>query len=286
MAPLVNALVSTFSGLDNLCIPIPRSSSVSDLYNQLSFRLPIATSSRLILSTSSGHILSPTDSRSIDELASDVSLLSLRLTPTLVGGKGGFGSQLRAAGGRMSSKKKRNGEENNDSCRNLDGRRIRTVKEAKALAAYLEIKPEMERKEKERRKERWRKIIEQAEMREAEEEGRTAGGKRFEDVAWLEQTEEERERTRQAVLKAMEEGAFEKDTDGSSEDDDDMADAGPSNSSGAITPPTPKEKFDDKRVKIAGPKFADFDDDEFMSSDEEEEEEQVAEVEGKGKGKA
>jgi hypothetical protein len=43
------------------------------------------------------------------------------------GGKGGFGSQLRAAGGRMSSQK----TSNNDSCRDLSGRRLSTIKEAK-----------------------------------------------------------------------------------------------------------------------------------------------------------
>lgn len=56
--------------------------------------------------------------------------MSLRLTPRLKGGKGGFGSQLRAAGGRMSSQK----TSNNDSCRDLSGRRLSTVKEAKKYA--------------------------------------------------------------------------------------------------------------------------------------------------------
>lgn len=42
------------------------------------------------------------------------------------GGKGGFGSQLRAAGGRMSSGK----ATNTDSCRDLSGRRLSTIKEA------------------------------------------------------------------------------------------------------------------------------------------------------------
>lgn len=53
--------------------------------------------------------------------------VSLRIAPRLLGGKGGFGSQLRAAGGRMSSQK----TSNNDSCRDLSGRRLSTVKEAK-----------------------------------------------------------------------------------------------------------------------------------------------------------
>jgi hypothetical protein len=67
----------------------------------------------------------------------DEPLVTLRLTPALRGGKGGFGSQLRAAGGRMSSQK----TNNNDSCRDLSGRRLSTIKEANKLADYLAAEP-------------------------------------------------------------------------------------------------------------------------------------------------
>lgn len=49
---------------------------------------------------------------------------------------------LRAQGGKMSSRKGQ--EENTDSCRDLNGRRLSTVKEAKALAAYLASAPQRE----------------------------------------------------------------------------------------------------------------------------------------------
>lgn len=52
--------------------------------------------------------------------------VALRLAVRLPGGKGGFASQLRAQGGRMSSNK----AQNTDSCRGLDGRRLSTMKEA------------------------------------------------------------------------------------------------------------------------------------------------------------
>jgi hypothetical protein len=52
--------------------------------------------------------------------------ITLELCARLQGGKGGFGSQLRAAGGRMSSGK----NTNTDSCRDLSGRRLSTIKEA------------------------------------------------------------------------------------------------------------------------------------------------------------
>ncbi|BGP52118.1 hypothetical protein JCM10450v2_008089 [Rhodotorula kratochvilovae] len=66
------------------------------------------------------------------------SFIALRLSPRLRGGKGGFASQLRAQGGRMSSNK----AQNTDSCRGLDGRRLSTMKEAQRLAALLEAEPD------------------------------------------------------------------------------------------------------------------------------------------------
>lgn len=52
--------------------------------------------------------------------------ITLNLCARLNGGKGGFGAQLRAAGGRMASGK----NQNTDSCRDLSGRRLSTIKEA------------------------------------------------------------------------------------------------------------------------------------------------------------
>jgi len=91
----------------------------------------------IALSTHNGVL--PSLDTSVSSLQSDGSyLVTLRLTPRLLGGKGGFGSQLRAAGGRMSSQK----TSNNDSCRDLSGRRLNTIKEAKKLVEYLESEPE------------------------------------------------------------------------------------------------------------------------------------------------
>ena len=52
--------------------------------------------------------------------------IDLELGVRVLGGKGGFGSQLRAAGGRMSTGK----ATNVDACRDLSGRRLSTIKEA------------------------------------------------------------------------------------------------------------------------------------------------------------
>ena len=50
------------------------------------------------------------------------------------GGKGGFGNMLRAQGGRMSARGK---HESQDSCRDLQGRRVGSVKQAQLLAEYV-----------------------------------------------------------------------------------------------------------------------------------------------------
>lgn len=105
----------------------------------------------------------------------------------------------------MSSKKKRNGGDPNASSRNLDGRRLRTVNEAKALAEYLAVKPDMERKEKEARRKRWEQIVEAAERREEELKN---GSKGRVDGQWIEDKEDAAERVREAVKAAMTSGNY------------------------------------------------------------------------------
>ena len=57
------------------------------------------------------------------------------LCPRMRGGKGGFGSMLRSQGGRMA--KKRRGEKKNvGSCRDLSGRRLRTMQDAQLYVFF------------------------------------------------------------------------------------------------------------------------------------------------------
>ncbi|ORX43358.1 hypothetical protein BCR36DRAFT_399956 [Piromyces finnis] len=67
------------------------------------------------------------------------------LSVSILGGKGGFGSMLRAQGGKMSSKKTTNVE----SCRDLQGRRLKTINDATKLVDYLNKESERKRKRKE-----------------------------------------------------------------------------------------------------------------------------------------
>lgn len=176
----------------------------------------------------------------------------------------------------MSSKRKRNQGEDNGSSRNLDGRRLRTVNEAKALAEYLAIKPEMAKKEKEERRKRWEQVVELAERREEE---LRSGNKGKVDGQWVEDKEEANERTRGAVLAAMKSGNYKDNLlaashggasgsgNSGSEDDEEMA-----GTSSKDTTPSSETEVKPK-LKSKPQSFFGFDeDDEFMSSDEDEDE--------------
>ncbi|KAI1381498.1 telomere stability and silencing-domain-containing protein [Hypoxylon crocopeplum] len=284
MAPRsINVFVTTFSGLGlppTLSFPVPPTTTYSDLHHRIEDRLP-QTESRLILTTISNKQLLSTSRELVSNLCdTDDAFVSLRLSLPLCGGKGGFGSQLRAAGGRMSSKKKRNRGDENGSSRNLDGRRLRTVNEAKALAEYLAIKPEMEQKEKEKRRARWQQIVDAADEREHEIKNSTKGRL---DGKWVEDKEEASERTREAVLAAIKAGNYKDNllgtshgsTSNSAEDMEEDSSSNEGNESGessgskAVTQPT-----NASAKKPLTRAFAGFDeDDEFMSSSDEDEKE-------------
>ena len=276
MAPSrINVLVTSFAGTGlppTLALTTPSSISVSDLFEQLHDRLP--ETGRLILTTLSNKQLVPQSLTPLSELLStpEDDFLSLRLSVPLCGGKGGFGSQLRAAGGRMSKKKKSQGEDNGSS-RNLDGRRIRTVNEAKALAEYLAIKPDMDRKEKEKRKQRWQEIVD---MTERKQDELRHGNKGRMDGKWIEDKEETGERTREAVLAAIKAGTFQDSllskshgstsTDTSADAMEEDAEPEEGSSSKASTPPS--EPAAKEKGKGKSRTFFGFDEEELSSSDE------------------
>ncbi len=190
----------------------------------------------------------------------------------------------------MSSKRKKNQGENNSSNRNLDGRRLRTVNEAKALAEYLSLKPEMEKKEKEARRKRWEEVLDIAEKRE---EDIRKGSKAKVDGKWVEERDEAGERARRAVIAAMGSGDYHDNLKGASSgssgggsgqpsegsEDDEMEDSTRKQSMGASG---------SKPAVTVSRSYVGFDeDDEFMSDSEEDEEvAEEEEVPCKDKGKA
>lgn len=192
----------------------------------------------------------------------------------------------------MSSKRKKNQGDANSSNRNLDGRRIRTVNEAKALAEYLALKPEMEKKDKEARRKRWEQVVDLAERREVEIRH---GLKGRVDGKWVNDREEAGERAREAVLIAMKSGTYHDKlmehsggwSGGScqhSEETEDEESATPVQKRNMIASSS-------KRRATHSRSFAGFDDDDEFMSDEDYEEEVVddeakAAITSKGKGKA
>jgi len=114
------------------------------------------------------------------------------LSVSVLGGKGGFGSMLRAQGGKMSSKKTTNVE----SCRDLQGRRLKTINEATKLVEYLNKESERKRKRKE-------------EIDKKIEEGLKVPSKkrhRFDDMEYFENHDKIMENIKGAVSQACSKG--------------------------------------------------------------------------------
>lgn len=134
-----SVLIQAFAPFPTFSLFVPDTTKISELFPLINDKypsFPCSLASSLVFSTHSGHV-PPPQSQIFDLKASSTNLVSLRLSPRLLGGKGGFGSQLRAAGGRMSSQK----TNNNDSCRDLTGRRLSTIKEAKKYVLSLYLSP-------------------------------------------------------------------------------------------------------------------------------------------------
>ncbi|KAM0720690.1 hypothetical protein Q7P37_004827 [Cladosporium fusiforme] len=292
----VNLLVTSFPGLGlprTLNIPVSANLRICDVLRAVYTRLPSSNiDASLIVSTTSGKLLRSTDEASIRTLLPDstAAFLPLRISAKLCGGKGGFGSQLRAAGGRMSSKKNRDRQDQNGSNRNLDGRRLRTVDEAKRLAEYLATKPEMEKKEKEERRKRWEAVIDAAEATEAKiKAGKMGSNQGRLDAEYVESKEAAEEKVREAVARAMREQMEVERTGSESSVEDEGSESageGGDSSSGRDEGAGPSSK------ETASRTFFGWDeDDEDMSDDEDDEDDEPAAPEavehsGKGKQKA
>ncbi|KAI0261541.1 telomere stability and silencing-domain-containing protein [Gloeopeniophorella convolvens] len=202
-------LVSTFPPFPTLALAAPSDTTLEDLHDVLLTRYPfLPLTADLRLSPVSGAV--PEETATLVSILglhdADQSLLSLRLVPRMRGGKGGFGSQLRAAGGRMSSQK----TSNNDSCRDLSGRRLSTIKEAKRLAEYLEQEPARKKAAAEAQRaklealERKLGIDKDAGPSSNGEPAQVAGKKhRFDDTEYLEQSRELVDNVKSAVAAGL-----------------------------------------------------------------------------------
>ncbi|KAI0663734.1 telomere stability and silencing-domain-containing protein [Cubamyces menziesii] len=197
-----SVLISTFSPFSTLAISVPPETSFADLYELLADRYPSlplhSQSADLVLSPTSGPIPEPYTPLSsyLGDDIQDNGLISLRLVPRLRGGKGGFGSQLRAAGGRMSSQK----TSNNDSCRDLSGRRLSTIKEAKKLAEYIESEPLRKKAQQEAQRAKLEALEKKLGIAPGSSSEPVAGKKhRLEDTEYVEQSRDIVENVKSAV---------------------------------------------------------------------------------------
>ncbi|KAJ2908408.1 hypothetical protein GGI21_002916 [Coemansia aciculifera] len=122
-----------------------------------------------------------------EALALPMPWMSLR--GRVLGGKGGFGSMLRSQGNKASANK----PANYDSCRDLYGRRLRTLREAKTIVDRLEAEDEAKKEAAERRR---KKIADG--LKES-----TPKKHLFDDVEYTRNCEDIVETTRQATRQAL-----------------------------------------------------------------------------------
>jgi len=269
----VNLLITSFPGLGlprTLAIPVAADTPVCDVLHTIYARLPSTVDSTLIISTTSGKALRASDGSPISTLLPETTaaFLPLRISAKLCGGKGGFGSQLRAAGGRMSSKKNHDRQDQNGSNRNLDGRRLRTVDEAKRLAEYLATKPEMEQREKDERRKRWEAVIDAAEATEAKiKSGKMGSNQGRLDAEYVESKELAEEKVREAVQKAMREQSLMDERTGSESSAEDQDED--SNSDGEGDASSGQEQAGPSKDTGSRTFFGWDEDDEDMSEDDE-----------------
>jgi len=102
----------------------------------------------------------------------------------------------------MSSQK----TSNNDSCRDLNGRRLSTIKEAKALAAYLEDEPARKKAQQEAQRAKLEALERKLGIDGTgkEKEGGPSGVKRrFDDTEYLEQSRELVDNVKNAVTAGL-----------------------------------------------------------------------------------
>ncbi|SOV01474.1 uncharacterized protein UDID_00949 [Ustilago sp. UG-2017a] len=153
---MIPVLVESFDPLPrHLCLSLPSSATAGDILSGFTSALSRTTSNTFSI-THHGRRLSPSSHISTLHSHNDDSHpVVLQIRALLPGGKGGFGSMLRSQGGKMSSGSRNT---NNDSCRDLNGRRLGVVKEAKKLAEYLQGESERKRQMDEAQKKKYAKL--------------------------------------------------------------------------------------------------------------------------------
>ncbi|XP_022622430.1 protein SDE2 homolog isoform X2 [Seriola dumerili] len=166
------------------------------------------------------------------------------LEPRLCGGKGGFGSMLRALGAQIEK------TTNREACRDLSGRRLRDVNHEKEMAEWLKKQAEREAEKEQRRLERLQRKLAEPKHQ-------------FTDPEYQQQCHDLSERLEDSVLKGLQASSS------SQVKVDDISAAKRPNSDQSVEP----EKKKKKKKKTAGASAACFwtgvgELDEVLSSEE------------------
>ncbi|KAI8990334.1 telomere stability and silencing-domain-containing protein [Pilobolus umbonatus] len=181
---MAQLIITLQSGLKPLCIQLNNSNNSGyDISSYIEHKTGICSIDQSI-QTMDGKVIGVEDRIDLTH-----PITFLQLSGRVLGGKGGFGSMLRAQGGRMNSQKTTNYE----ACRDLQGRRIRTVNDAKKLQEELDALPEREKEKKENLK---RKIEEALKERPQKKH-------LFDDNEFLKSTEDMVENVKSAVTGAL-----------------------------------------------------------------------------------
>ncbi|ANB13959.1 hypothetical protein AWJ20_4912 [Sugiyamaella lignohabitans] len=174
--------------------------TVADLISQINSRLPPAVAKSTYVSMQNGSIISQNRNQKLSEVfPDDPEYLLLRLNGCLCGGKGGFGSMLRDMGKKKRKKGPRR-EEEMDSFKTLDGRSMKSIRQAKELLAHLDKLPEMEKQKIEKKRAKLLSIIDSANRAT-----NSASSSKFSDTDYLETCEKLVSDVRQAVMNHSEE---------------------------------------------------------------------------------
>jgi hypothetical protein len=174
--------------------------SIGDLHQHITAHFRIPSTEQLLAHPLTGQFIHDADLAHL-LLASQHQDMFVDLRLRLCGGKGGFGANLKSMGNRLA----RRHQGNYDSCRDLNGRRLRTIAAAKELA---DAKEQAEHAKEERRKQLEEKVEQDLQAVERYEE--QVKRMRFDDGRYFEEKDELVEGVRDAVKIAMKEKKMKK----------------------------------------------------------------------------
>ncbi|KAJ1966758.1 hypothetical protein IWQ62_002271 [Dispira parvispora] len=134
----------------------PQDTTVKTLKTYLATTFGIPLSSQRLVATDGLPL--PNEFPFLQPTVDPLDYWSCRLQLTVCGGKGGFGSQLRAQGGKMATHK----TTNFDACRDLSGHRVGAVKKAESAVAQVQQEAKEEQVQREKVQKRIQKCYQEA----------------------------------------------------------------------------------------------------------------------------